>query len=126
REKAPNPAPPDVTLVRVEQLYPFPEKEIRDVIARYPRVEEIGWVQEEPKNRGAWTFMEPRLRAMFPDTLLAYYGRDESASPAVGSVKAHQAEERELVSAALGVRQQAVPVAKGTPATATTQTAASQ
>jgi 2-oxoglutarate dehydrogenase E1 component len=123
REKQPT---PEIAVVRVEQLYPFPEKEIRAALAKYRRVEEIGWVQEESKNRGAWSFMEPRLRAMFPDTLLAYFGRDESASPAVGSVKMHQVEERELIGAALGIRAAAVPVAKGTPATATTQTAASQ
>ena len=70
--------------------------------------------------------MEPRLRQMFPDTLLAFYGRERAASPAVGSVKVHQQEEKEIVSAALGVRARSVPVAKGTPATATTQTAASQ
>jgi 2-oxoglutarate dehydrogenase E1 component len=125
REKAPQGCE-HCALVRVEQLYPFPEKELRAALAKYHRVEEIGWVQEEPKNRGGWTFMEPRLRTMFPDTLLAYFGRDESASPAVGSVKMHQAEEKDLVSAALGIRAQAVPVAKGTPATAATQTAASQ
>jgi 2-oxoglutarate dehydrogenase E1 component len=113
-------------IVRVEQLYPFPEAEIRAAVEKYHRVEEIGWVQEEPENRGAWIFMEPRLRALFPDTLLAYYGRDRAASPAVGSVKAHQQEEKELVAAALRIRPSAVPVAKGTPATATTQTAASQ
>ncbi len=113
-------------IVRVEQLYPLPEAEIRASVANYPRVEEIGWVQEESENRGAWTFMESRLRAMFPDTLLAYYGRDRSASPAVGSMKKHQAEEKEFVAAALGVRPSAVPVAKGTPATAVTQTATSQ
>jgi 2-oxoglutarate dehydrogenase E1 component len=116
----------DVAIVRVEQLYPFPEKEIRATVGKYHRVEEIAWVQEEPENRGAWTFMEPRLRAMFPDTLLAFYGRERAASPAVGSVKVHQQEEKEIVSAALGVRTKSVPVAKGTPATATTQTAASQ
>ena len=70
--------------------------------------------------------MEPRFRAMFPDALLSYFGRDESASPAVGSIKTHQQEERELVSAALAIKPQAVPVAKGTPATAAAQTAASQ
>ncbi len=96
------------------------------MMSKYPRAHESGWVQEEPKNRGAWSFMEPRLRQMFPDALLSYFGRDESASPAVGSIKAHQAEERDLVAAALGTRPQSVPVAKGTPATATTQTAASQ
>ena len=115
-----------VALVRVEQLYPYPAQEISAIVAKYHRVEEIGWVQEEPKNRGAWPFMEPRLRQMFPDTLLGYYGRDESASPAVGSVKIHQQEEKELVAAALGVRPSVVPAAKGTPATATTETAASQ
>jgi 2-oxoglutarate dehydrogenase E1 component len=116
----------NVAVIRVEQLYPFCEQELRSIVEKYHRVEEIAWVQEEPRNRGAWTFMEPRLRAMFPDTLITYFGRDESASPAVGSVKAHQIEEKELVSAALGIRPQSVPVAKGTPATATTQTAASQ
>jgi 2-oxoglutarate dehydrogenase E1 component len=123
REREPQ---PDVAIVRVEQLYPFPEKDIRDAVAKYHRVEEIGWVQEESKNRGAWSFMEPRLRQMFPDTLLAYYGRDESASPAVGSVKMHQIEEKELVGHALGISPRVVPAHKGTPATATTETAASQ
>ena len=103
-----------------------PRPKFAAAVANYPRVEEIGWVQEEPENRGGWTFMEPRLRAMFPDTLLAYYGRDRSASPAVGSMKKHQAEEKEFVAAALGVRPSSVPVAKGTPATAVTQTATSQ
>ena len=53
---------PHCAIVRVEQLYPLPEAEIRAAAANYPRVEEIGWVQEEPENRGAWTFIEPRLR----------------------------------------------------------------
>ena len=123
REKEPS---SDVAIIRVEQLYPFPEQSIRAAVARYHRVEEIAWVQEEPENRGAWTFMEPRLRHMFPDTLLGYYGRDRAASPAVGSVKVHQQEEKEIVAAALRIRANNVPAAKGTPATATTQTAASQ
>jgi hypothetical protein len=63
---------------------------------------------------------------MFPDVLFNYYGRDRAASPAVGSLKVHQQEEKELISAALGIRARGVPAAKGTPATATTQTAASQ
>jgi 2-oxoglutarate dehydrogenase E1 component len=123
REKDPR---DDVAIIRVEQLYPFPEESIRAAVDRYGRADEIAWVQEEPENRGAWTFMEPRLRAMFPDTLINYYGRDRSASPAVGSIKIHQQEEKDLVSSALGVRPQAVPAQKGTPATAATQTAASQ
>jgi 2-oxoglutarate dehydrogenase complex dehydrogenase (E1) component-like enzyme len=124
REKEPGQG--GVAVIRIEQLYPFPQDALRATVEKYPRVEEIGWVQEEPKNRGAWSFMEPRLRTMFPDNLIAYYGRDEAASPAVGSVKTHQAEEKELVATALGISQRAVPVAKGTPATAVTQTSASQ
>jgi 2-oxoglutarate dehydrogenase E1 component len=123
REKSPQ---PEIALVRVEQLYPFPEKEIRAAVGRYHRVEEIGWVQEEPKNRGAWTFMEPRLRSMFPDTLLAYFGREAAASPASGSSKMHQIEEKELIGAALGISPRAVPAGKAAPSTPATQTAASQ
>jgi 2-oxoglutarate dehydrogenase E1 component len=92
----------DVALVRVEQLYPYPQKEIQSIIARYHRAHEISWVQEEPKNRGAWSFMEPRLREILPDgRFMRYYGRDEAASPATGSYKLHQVEEQELVSHAL-------------------------
>ena len=116
----------DVAVVRVEQLYPFPHEALRSAVAKYHRVEEIAWVQEEPKNRGAWNFMEARLRGMFPDNLIRYYGREESASPAVGSVKIHQAEEKELLANALGVSTRAVSVAMGSPATAVTQTSASQ
>ena len=67
--------------------YPFPQKELADVLARYGRKQDVCWVQEEPKNRGAWTFMEPRLRTMLPDTIVNYIGRDAAASPATGSMK---------------------------------------
>ena len=60
----------DIAIVRVEQLYPFPEKELGEVLAKYGRKQEVVWVQEEPKNRGAWRFMQPRLRAMLPDTIV--------------------------------------------------------
>ncbi|MBA3273320.1 MAG: 2-oxoglutarate dehydrogenase E1 component [Chthoniobacterales bacterium] len=113
----------DVAVVRVEQLYPFPQKELQAVIAKYRRVEEVGWVQEEPQNRGAWTFMEPRLRQMLPDTavVLNYHGREAAASPATGSYKMHQIEEQEFVAHALDVAPQDVP-RKG-PTTAKQQTA---
>src|SRR4029079_14076837 len=78
----------DAAIVRVEQLYPYPQKELQGIIARYHRAVELSWVQEEPKNRGAWTFMEPRLRDILPDgRLLRYFGRDEAASPAAGTSK---------------------------------------
>jgi 2-oxoglutarate dehydrogenase complex dehydrogenase (E1) component-like enzyme len=121
REKHPN---PEVAIVRVEQLYPFPQAELLAAIEHYPRAEEIAWVQEEPQNRGAWSFMEPRLRGMFPDKLIAYYGREAAASPATGSIKAHQAEEKDLIAAALAVHRRAVPAGK-VPATAGSQTSVS-
>jgi 2-oxoglutarate dehydrogenase E1 component len=88
-----------VAIVRVEQLYPFPEEQLRGTLARYRRAHECVWVQEESQNMGAWSFMEPRLRAMghAPE----YVGRDASSSPATGSLKTHQREQQELVEAAL-------------------------
>jgi 2-oxoglutarate dehydrogenase E1 component len=89
-----------VAIVRVEQLYPFPVEPLRRDLARYRKAkDEVVWVQEESLNMGAWTFMEQRLRAMkYP---VKYVGRDSSASPATGSLKVHQREQKELVEAAV-------------------------
>ena len=85
-------------LVRVEQLYPFPEQEIAAIFATYPNARQIVWVQEEPWNMGGWHVMYRRLKRILPDDrTLAYVGRPEAASPATGSYKVHQAEERDLV-----------------------------
>jgi 2-oxoglutarate dehydrogenase E1 component len=111
----------DVAIIRIEQLYPFPEAEIRAALDRYGRAAEICWVQEEPQNRGAWRFIEPRLRQMFPDQVITYVGREEAASPAVGSMKMHQVEEQELISHAMALPPREQPVqetAKQAPATA--------
>jgi len=97
-------------LVRVEQLYPFPKKEIQAVLSRYRQAREIAWVQEEPENRGAWGFMEHRLRELLPDpAVLTYFGRDEAASPATGNYKMHQVEEQEIIAHALEI----APMDKG-------------
>jgi 2-oxoglutarate dehydrogenase E1 component len=89
-------------LVRLEQLYPFPFAELREVVAAYPNVRQVCWVQEEPWNMGAWHAVQPRLRRVLPDGVaLDYVGRPEAASPATGSYKAHQQEETELVNQAL-------------------------
>jgi 2-oxoglutarate dehydrogenase E1 component len=93
----------DTAVIRVEQLYPFPRKELEAVIARYRRRQEVSWLQEEPANRGAWRFIEPLLREMYPDNLIAYYGRGPSASPASGSYKESDREETEFINAALAV-----------------------
>ena len=107
----------DVAIVRLEQFYPLPKPELVAALNRYSRVSEVSWVQEEPQNRGAWTFIQPHLRAMLPDVLVSYHGREAAASPATGSAAMHEAEERELVGSALELPSKAaitpaVPAAK--------------
>ena len=99
----------DVAIVRVEQFYPLPKAELIATLNKYRRVSEVSWVQEEPQNRGGWSFMQPLLRAMLPDVLVSYHGREAAASPATGSAAMHEAEEKELVA-------QALDLAKTTPA----------
>jgi 2-oxoglutarate dehydrogenase E1 component len=89
----------DVAIVRLEQIYPFPEPLLRQAFSRFTGAREWVWVQEESQNMGAWTFVEPRLRGMGYG--FDYVGRDASASPATGSLKMHQREQAELTDAAL-------------------------
>lgn len=92
----------NLALVRVEQLYPLPRAELQAIFARYRRAHEVVWAQEEPRNMGAWSFIEPRLRELLPDgSVLTYQGRDEAASPATGALGLHEMEERELIERAL-------------------------
>jgi 2-oxoglutarate dehydrogenase E1 component len=91
----------DVAIVRLEQLYPFPQGELADVIASYPKLAEVIWAQEEPLNMGAWSFVAPRLTEQLPANVgLTYVGRTARASPAVGSHHAYTAEQASLVHAA--------------------------
>jgi len=94
--------PDNVALVRVEQLYPFPAKEVAAVLERYPEAQDVRWVQEEPANMGSWTFVRPRLEGLLrPDQRLGYVGPEEAASPATGNYKVHAREEAEFVDRAL-------------------------
>lgn len=94
----------DVALVRIEQLYPFPRQELQSLLARYRRIDEVCWVQEEPRNMGSWSFIEPRLRDILQGAcVLACQSRPEASSPATGSFRLHQVEERSLVERALGL-----------------------
>jgi 2-oxoglutarate dehydrogenase E1 component len=89
-------------IIRVEQLYSFPWTEARAVLAGYPSMEELVWVQEEPRNMGAWTYVEPKLREMAPEGVeVSYVGRPERASPAEGYPAAHIAEQGRIVREAL-------------------------
>ncbi len=92
----------DVVVVRVEQLYPFPEERLLEVFGRYKKATEIVWCQEEPKNQGAWYFIHSRLRNLSADRQRIYYaGRPEYAAPAEGLLQSHLAAQAELVMAAL-------------------------
>ena len=91
-----------VAIVRLEQFYPFPEKRLREIFASYGNATQLVWAQEEPKNMGGWTFVEPRLMNMMPACQRPYYvGRTASASPATGSYTIHELEQRRLVDQAL-------------------------
>jgi 2-oxoglutarate dehydrogenase E1 component len=93
-----------VAVARIEMLYPFPEEELVELIARYPNVEEVVWVQEEPKNMGARRFMftRSRERDLMPESVsLGYVGRPYRASPGEGYPAAHHVEQARIVSEAL-------------------------
>jgi 2-oxoglutarate dehydrogenase E1 component len=89
---------PETAIVRLEQLYPWPEDQLKAVLAGYPKAKFVAWVQEESQNNGAWSFVEPRLRAMGID--IAGIARDASASPATGSTNVHKDEQARLLTAA--------------------------
>jgi len=96
----------DVAVVRLEQFYPFPSAKITEIVASYPNADEVVWTQEEPQNMGGWTFVEPRLRAILPDTaVLNYIGRTPSASPATGSYAIHNLEQEQLVRRSLQIEK---------------------
>ncbi|MGC2402999.1 MAG: 2-oxoglutarate dehydrogenase E1 component [Acidobacteriaceae bacterium] len=88
-------------IVFLEQLYPFPEAELAAEVTRHPEAREVIWVQEEPDNMGALSFVVPRLRRLFPDRKVLSIKRSAAASPATGSAKAHDLEQKTLISLAL-------------------------
>jgi 2-oxoglutarate dehydrogenase E1 component len=90
----------NVAVARLEQLYPFPVQAYADVVAAYPKLDEVVWVQEEPQNMGAWRTIRHRLEA--PGVPLTYAGRPWRASPSEGYPTAHLREQDRIVRAALG------------------------
>jgi len=91
-------------IVRLEQLYPLPEHELRAVLESYSALTEVFWVQEEPKNSGAWRYLIEPLFALVGELSKAkvkYVGRPESASPATGFTSTHTYEQKLLVDEAL-------------------------
>jgi 2-oxoglutarate dehydrogenase E1 component len=93
----------DVALVRLEQIHPFNGALMAEVLGRYGNASEVVWCQEEPKNMGAWTFVQPHLLdVLAPGQKLSYVGRDAAASPATGSAKKHEIEQAAVINGALG------------------------
>jgi len=94
---------PVVAVVRMEQLYPWPEEQVAAVLDRYQAATEVVWLQEEPENMGAWTFVHSRLhRVLRNDFTLRHVSRAESGSPATGSAALHQLETQDLLTRAVG------------------------
>lgn len=92
----------DVALVRVEKLYPFPDEDVRRQLEKYATVHDIVWVQEEPKNMGAWPTLSHWISAeLGGGQQLRFLGRPASGSPASGSARSHAAEQAEIVRRAL-------------------------
>jgi 2-oxoglutarate dehydrogenase E1 component len=113
----------DTAVGRIELLYPFPAERVREMIDGYPNLREILWVQEEPKNMGAWTYIEPRLRGMTDGEIpVLYIGKPARPSPAQGSARFHREEHAGIVRAAFesvgGDLEEAEATARGTQARA--------
>ena len=87
-------------IVFVDQLYPFPEQELREVFDRHSRAREVVWVQEEPANMGALFFVEPRIRRLAAHLHFRSVKRSATGTPATGSAKAHQVEQKTLLTLA--------------------------
>jgi 2-oxoglutarate dehydrogenase E1 component len=107
----------NTSIVRVEQLYPFPSEPLVSRLQSLPALEEVVWAQEEPKNNGYWNFVEPYLEQCLAEAGTRqqrplYAGRAASASPATGLAKRHAAEQAALIANALGHSSRAAPQRK--------------
>ena len=95
----------DVAIIRLEQLYPFPQEECAKIVAEYSHVKDWVWCQEEPQNQGAWYCSQHHFWQVIPDgAKLTYAGRAASASPAVGYLSVHNQQQKALVEDALTIK----------------------
>src|SRR5207237_8053021 len=101
--RATNPA---VAVCRLEQLYPFPEEDLKPLLESYPNLEEVAWVQEEPRNMGAWEFLKLQLARLIDGRWpLHYIGRPRSSSPAEGSSAWHALNQELVINQAYDLSQ---------------------
>ncbi|HEY5814249.1 MAG TPA: hypothetical protein VIT23_16540, partial [Terrimicrobiaceae bacterium] len=89
-------------IIRLEQIYPLYTEKVSRLAKPFSNAKKIIWCQEEPENMGAWTFILPRLLNLFPG-YVHYAGRPASASPAAGTLQAHQAQQAALVKQAFEI-----------------------
>jgi 2-oxoglutarate dehydrogenase E1 component len=94
----------DVAIVRLEQLYPVPMRELRGAIESYSQADEVVWVQEEPENMGAWEFIRPHLKEVSGGRTVRHVARPRSASPAEGSAARHALNQQAIVHQAYETR----------------------
>ena len=95
----------NIAIARIEQLYPFPQQDFDDELAKYPNVTEVVWCQDEPRNQGAWYWIASRQhldRSLTKKQHLLLVSRPASPSPAVGSLSKHNAQKKALIESALG------------------------
>jgi 2-oxoglutarate dehydrogenase E1 component len=91
----------DIAIVRVEMLYPFPGEELKKVLANYPRAREVIWVQEEPRNMGAWSYMFPRLTEILnPAMTIDVIARPDRSTPDVGFWDVYVVEQERIITEA--------------------------
>ena len=95
----------ETAILFLDQLYPFPKKELRAEVARHPNAREIVWVQEEPANMGALSYVLPRIQHYIQEIPARSVKRSASASPATGSAKAHELEQKTLITLAFTTGQ---------------------
>jgi 2-oxoglutarate dehydrogenase E1 component len=93
----------NVPIIRVEQLYPFPQPMIVDALRQFPNATDIVWAQDEPRNMGAWPYIHERISDLLSgNQKLRYVGRPVAAAPATGSHHRHEEQQAALVRDAIG------------------------
>ena len=98
---------PHIAIARLDQLYPFPYEDMRPVLEAYPALQEVVWVQEEPRNMGAWESVQPRLLELIDGRWpLRYVGRPRRASPAEGSMSWHKVTQQAIVEGAFEMKEE--------------------
>ena len=105
-----------VAIVRIEQLYPFPEDIVSNLIETYPGATEVIWAQEEPSNMGAWTFIRHRIKKLaLRRSSFRYVGRKGAGTTAEGSLRSHQVEQQRIIQESLGLLEPVVKKSPGSP-----------